>query len=65
MESTGGEARTVVEGIARLWWLWLVFGIFWIAIAVVILQFDQASVTTVGVLVGALFLAAAAQNFGS
>lgn len=38
-------------------------GIFWIAIAVVILQFDQASVTTVGVLVGALFLAAAAQNF--
>ena len=29
----------------------------------VILQFDQASVTTVGVLVGALFLAAAAQNF--
>ena len=38
-------------------------GTFWIAIAVVILQFDQASVTTVGVLVGALFLAAAAQNF--
>jgi uncharacterized membrane protein HdeD (DUF308 family) len=63
MESTGGEARTVVEGIARLWWLWIVFGIFWIAIAVVILQFDQASVTTVGVLVGALFLAAAVQNF--
>jgi uncharacterized membrane protein HdeD (DUF308 family) len=30
---------------------------------VVILQFDQASVTTVGVLVGAMFLAAAAENF--
>ena len=29
----------------------------------VILQFDQASITTVGVIVGALFLGAAMQNF--
>jgi uncharacterized membrane protein HdeD (DUF308 family) len=42
--------------LSRLWWLWLVFGIFWILIALVILQFDQASVTTVGVLIGIMFL---------
>ena len=48
-------APVALRGIARLWWLWLVFGIAWIAIAVVILQFDQASITTVGVLIGIMF----------
>jgi uncharacterized membrane protein HdeD (DUF308 family) len=47
---------------ARLWWLWLVFGVLWIIVALVILQFDQASITTVGVLIGLMFLAAGAQN---
>jgi uncharacterized membrane protein HdeD (DUF308 family) len=63
MESTSAEAREAVKGISRLWWLWIVFGIFWIAVSVVILQFDQASITTVGVLVGIMFLATAAQQF--
>ncbi len=49
--------------IARFWWLWLVFGILWIVVALVILQFDQASITTVGVLIGLMFLFAATQNF--
>jgi uncharacterized membrane protein HdeD (DUF308 family) len=55
-------ARQAVLGMARLWWLWLVFGIFWIVIALVILQFDQASITTVGVLIGAMFLASGFQQ---
>jgi uncharacterized membrane protein HdeD (DUF308 family) len=42
--------------LSRLWWLWLVFGVFWILVAMVILQFDQASVTTVGVLIGIMFI---------
>jgi uncharacterized membrane protein HdeD (DUF308 family) len=42
--------------LTRLWWLWLIFGLFWILVALVILQFDQASVTTVGVLIGIMFL---------
>lgn len=50
-------ARRAVLGMSRLWWLWLVFGILWVVIALVILQFDQASITTVGVLIGAMFLA--------
>jgi uncharacterized membrane protein HdeD (DUF308 family) len=63
MESATPGAREAAKGLSRLWWLWIVFGIFWIAVAVIILQFDQASVTTVGVLVGAMFLATAMQNF--
>jgi uncharacterized membrane protein HdeD (DUF308 family) len=59
---TSGE-RAVLQGVSRLWWLWLVFGIAWTLVALVILQFDQASVTTVGVIVGLMFLATAVQNF--
>ena len=49
--------------VSRLWWLWLVAGIAWIVIAIVILQFDQASVTTVGVLIGLMFILSAIQQF--
>jgi uncharacterized membrane protein HdeD (DUF308 family) len=44
------------------WWVGLTAGIAWLVISLVILQFDKASVTTVGVLVGVMFLLAAAQN---
>jgi uncharacterized membrane protein HdeD (DUF308 family) len=39
-----------------------VAGIAWLAISLVILQFDDASVTTIGVLVGLMFLLAGLQN---
>jgi uncharacterized membrane protein HdeD (DUF308 family) len=57
------EAREAIRGFSRLWWLWIVFGIFWVVVGLVILQFDQASITTVGVLVGAMFLASGFQQF--
>jgi uncharacterized membrane protein HdeD (DUF308 family) len=56
-------ARRALMGLSRLWWLWLVFGILWIVIALVILQFDQASITTVGVLIGIMFLLSGFQQF--
>ena len=62
------EAREVVKRISGLWWLWLVFGIGWAVIGVVILQFDQASINTVGILVGLMFLGdrhAAVRDHGS
>ena len=55
--------RDSVREITGYWWLGLVAGIAWIVLSVVILQFDSASVTTVGVLVGLLFMLSAAQNF--
>jgi uncharacterized membrane protein HdeD (DUF308 family) len=65
MESAtlGGPDRNAIKVLSGLWWLWLVFGVAWIVVSVVILQFDQASVTTVGVIVGLMFLGAACQLF--
>jgi uncharacterized membrane protein HdeD (DUF308 family) len=54
--------RAITRAVGRLWWLWLVFGIFWIAVAFVVLQFDRASITTVGVLLGFMFLFAGFQQ---
>jgi uncharacterized membrane protein HdeD (DUF308 family) len=66
MESTiSSPEREVVKGIASLWWLWLVAGISWTLVALVILQFDQASVTTVGIIIGLMFLFTSAQNFAT
>ena len=54
--------RAAASGATGYWWLGLVTGIAWIAISVIILQFDQASITTVGVLVGFMFAFAGLQN---
>jgi uncharacterized membrane protein HdeD (DUF308 family) len=64
MESTVSPgARVALRDISRLWWLWLVISVAWVVVGVVILQFDQASVTTVGVIVGIMFWGAAVQSF--
>ena len=55
--------RETTKEATGLWWLWLLAGISWGVISLVILQFDSASVSTVGVLVGAMFTFAAVQNF--
>lgn len=58
-----GSPRDTAKEVTGLWWLWLLAGIAWGVIALVILQFDAASVTTVGVLIGAMFVFAAVQSF--
>jgi hypothetical protein len=64
MESRGsGAAGEAITGLSGLWWLWLVTGIAWIVVSVVILQFDQASVTTVGIIVRVMFLGLGFQQF--
>ena len=55
--------QLIAGAVGKLWWLWLVFGVFWLAVAFVVLQFDQASIKTVGVLFGFMFIAAALQQF--
>jgi uncharacterized membrane protein HdeD (DUF308 family) len=60
---SGTSVREAAREVTGQWWTWLVAGIAWGVIALVILQFDAASVTTVGVLVGAMFTLAAVQNF--
>jgi uncharacterized membrane protein HdeD (DUF308 family) len=55
--------REVGAQVGKLWWLWLIAGIAWIVIALVVLQFDRASITTVGVLIGLMFIFSGIQQF--
>ena len=56
------EARQAALELAKWWWAWLVVGILWIIASMIILQFHQASVTLIGVVIGIMFLAAGAQE---
>jgi uncharacterized membrane protein HdeD (DUF308 family) len=57
------EAAETIRDVTRFWWLWLITGTAWIFVAVTILQFDRASVTTVGVIVGLMFLFSGIEQF--
>jgi uncharacterized membrane protein HdeD (DUF308 family) len=56
------EAREMERELGRLWWLFLVTGIAWTVAALVILQFDRASITTIGIIVGCMFVFAGVQQ---
>jgi uncharacterized membrane protein HdeD (DUF308 family) len=64
MALSGGPGGPEVDTrqVFSLWWLRLIVGIAWLVVALVLLQFDDASVKTVGVLVGILFLVAGCQE---
>jgi uncharacterized membrane protein HdeD (DUF308 family) len=57
------EVPAARQEVARFWWLWLVIGIAWIVASLAILQFDAASIATVGVIVGIMFAVASVQQF--
>src|SRR3954451_12563575 len=61
-QAESSEDREVAQAMVEYWWLWLVTGIAWIVAALVILQFDGASITTIGILVGAMFAFAGVQQ---
>jgi uncharacterized membrane protein HdeD (DUF308 family) len=44
-------------------WLWLVSGVLWMLVSVIILQFDQASAATVGVIGGVMLIYAGVEYF--
>lgn len=48
------------EAVTSLWWLVLAAGIAWLLVALLVLRFDTTSVTTVGVILGFVFLGGAA-----
>src|SRR6516164_10547355 len=53
-------------GLARLagpWWMFLLTGIAWLILAWISLRFTPASVPTIGVLLGVLFLVATVDEF--
>jgi len=59
---TPTNLRETAREITGYWWAGLLAGIAWLVISLVILQFNSDSITTVGVLVGFMFLLAGVQN---
>ena len=57
-----GALRDSASKLTGYWWVLLVAGIAWVAVALVILQFNNASVTAVGVLVGLMFVGVGIEN---
>jgi uncharacterized membrane protein HdeD (DUF308 family) len=55
--------RAALWRLAGPWWLYLLTGIAWLIISWVVLRFNPASLATVGVLLGVLFLLAAVNEF--
>jgi hypothetical protein len=49
--------------ITGMWWLFLITGIAWVIIALVVLRFDTTSLATVGALLGVIFLLAGLNEF--
>ena len=54
--------RDSARKLTSLWWILLAGGIGWVAVSLVILQFNHASVTTVGILIGLMFVGAGIEN---
>jgi uncharacterized membrane protein HdeD (DUF308 family) len=57
------DVREAAKSVAHFWWLWLAIGIAWLIAALVILQFDQASINTISIILGVMFMAAGLQQF--
>jgi uncharacterized membrane protein HdeD (DUF308 family) len=55
-------ARAVALRMSDYWWLFLVAGTAWIIVSLVILQFNDASITTIGLITGAMFIASGFQQ---
>ena len=63
MDAESALEKQVEKQFAQWWWLWLVLGIFWILVSVVVLQFRAASLVTVGVVIGIVLVVAGIQEF--
>jgi uncharacterized membrane protein HdeD (DUF308 family) len=56
--------RMIVKEATRYWWVFLVSGVVWLLIAWLVLRLNSTSITTVGVLLGVVFLLAGINEVG-
>jgi uncharacterized membrane protein HdeD (DUF308 family) len=56
--------RMIAREATRYWWVFLVSGILWLVIAWMVLRLNATSITTVGVLLGAVFIIAGINEVG-
>jgi uncharacterized membrane protein HdeD (DUF308 family) len=63
---THGPADDIREAMRRwtdMWWVFVAVGIAWMIVSALVLRMDTASRTTIGALLGVIFLASAADEF--
>src|SRR3954449_11344127 len=65
VDDLSAETRDTVEGLTGFWWMWLLTGVVLVIAPLVVLQFDTPSITTVGVIIGLMFLFAGTQQFAA
>ena len=58
------EGRMLVRETTRYWWVVLLAGIAWLVVAWLVLRANVTSLTTVGVLLGVVFVAAGISDIG-
>jgi uncharacterized membrane protein HdeD (DUF308 family) len=61
-KATAGTTIALPD-MTRAWWVFLVTGILWFIIALVVLRFDESSITTIGVIMGVVFVIGALSEF--
>ena len=57
------EEREAIAEFGRAWWLFLLTGILWLVVAIVILRFDYTSVSAISILFGTVAIFAGANEF--
>ena len=55
--------RADARAASRWWWVFIVTGIVWFMVSLVVLRFDSSSVTTIGIIIGVLFTVGAITEF--
>jgi uncharacterized membrane protein HdeD (DUF308 family) len=56
------QARMGAKAAAGMWWLFLITGIAWLLLSVIVLRFNIGSIASVGALLGVVFIAAGANE---
>ena len=56
-------AREAVVSAAKFWWLFIISGLLWLIIGVIVLQLDAQSLATVGYLVGFMLIFTGVEQF--
>ena len=57
------EERQVVEDAAGMWWVFLVTGILWMLVSIILFRFDYTSVSAISILFGIVAIFAGANEF--
>ncbi len=64
METPAGmEMREGAREVTGSWWLFLLTGIAWLLVSVIVLRFDITSIASVGALLGVVLIVAGANEF--